>query len=127
MDLAKHFYVPLYRSYEPETSIFLVAVDGFYSPDKRPRGMRGGRDEERLITLLVWRHDGKAGSWEPSRSSGHHLGPKFFGKLTGPTQRGLPKGWALSMPPYGENISIIALGRGVKVASIADRRKFFGD
>ena len=29
LDLAKHFRVPLCNSYEPETSIFLVAIDGF--------------------------------------------------------------------------------------------------
>ena len=40
LDLAKHFRVPLCRSYEPETSIFLVAADGFYSLDRRPRDIR---------------------------------------------------------------------------------------
>ena len=48
LDLAKHYRVPLCRSYEPETSIFLVAVDGFYSPDRRPRDIREVRDEECL-------------------------------------------------------------------------------
>ena len=124
MDLAKHFCVPLCRSYEPETSIFLVAVDGFHSPHKTPMDIREVRDEERLVTLLVWRHDDEAGSWEPTQFNGHSLGPKFFGKLNGPTQRGLPKGWALSMSPSSEDISILGLGRGVKVVSIADGRRF---
>ena len=48
LDLAKHFRVPLYRSYEPETSIFFLAVGGFYSPDRRPKDIREVRDEERL-------------------------------------------------------------------------------
>ena len=48
LDLAKHFCVPLCRSYKPETSIFLVVVHGFYSPDKRPRDIREAKDEERL-------------------------------------------------------------------------------
>ena len=127
LDLAKHFCVPLCKSYEPETSIFLVAVDGFYSPDRRPRDIREVRDEERLVTLLMWRHDGKADSWEPTRSNGHCSGPKFFGRRTSPTQRGLPEGWALSMSPSGEDISILALGHGGKVASIADRRRVSGE
>ena len=92
LDLSKHFHVPLSKSYEPETSIFLVATNGFYSHDKRPRDIREVRDKERLITLLVWRHDDDAGFWEPTHSSGHRFGPKFLGKVTGPTQRGLPKG-----------------------------------
>ena len=62
LDLAKHFCVPLCRSYEPETSIFLVSVDGFYSPDRRPKDIREVRDEERLVTLLLWRHDDEASS-----------------------------------------------------------------
>ena len=60
LDLAKHFGVPLCRSYEPNTSIYLVAVDGFYSPDRRPRGIREVRDEECLVTLLPWRHNNEA-------------------------------------------------------------------
>ena len=48
LDLAKHFHVPLCRSYEPETSIFFLAANGFYSPDRRPRDIREVRDEERL-------------------------------------------------------------------------------
>ena len=48
LDLAKHFRVPLCRSYEPETSIFFLATNGFYSPDRRPKDIREGRDEERL-------------------------------------------------------------------------------
>ena len=48
LDLAKHFHVPLCTSYEPETSIFFLAANGFYSPDKRPRDIREVRDEERL-------------------------------------------------------------------------------
>ena len=40
LDLAKHFRVPLCRSYEPETSIFFLAVDGLYSLDRRPRDIR---------------------------------------------------------------------------------------
>ena len=127
LDLGKHFHVPLCRSYEPQTSIFLVAVDGFYCRDKRPRDIREVRDEERLVTLLVWRHDNKASSWEPTHSSGHRHGPKFFGKLAGPTQRDLLKGWALSMSPFGEDIFILTLGRGVKVVSIADGRRFSGE
>ena len=127
LDLAKHFHVLLCRSYERETSILLVAADGFYSPDKRLKDIREVRDEERLVTLLVWRHGGKAGSWEPTRSSNHQPGPKFFRKLTGPTQRGLPKGWALSMSPSSEDIPILALGCGVKVVYIANRRRFSGE
>ena len=84
LDLAKHFRVPLCKSYDPETSIFLVAADGFYSPDTRPRDIREVKDKERLVTLLVWGHNAEVGSWEPIRSSGH--------RPTGPTQRGLPKG-----------------------------------
>ena len=72
----------------------------------------------------MWRYNDEAGSWEPTHSSGHRPGPKFFGKLTGPTQRGLPEGWALSMSLSGEDIPILALGRGVKVVSIADGRRF---
>ena len=60
LDLAKYFRVPVCRSYEPETSIFLVATDGFYSPNKRPRDIREVRDEERFVTLLLWRHDDEA-------------------------------------------------------------------
>ena len=63
LDLAKHFRVLLCRSYEPKTSIFLVAADGFYSLDRRPRDIREVKDDERLITLLVWRYDDEAGSW----------------------------------------------------------------
>ena len=37
LDVAKHFCVPLCRSYEHETSIFLVAADKLYSPDARPK------------------------------------------------------------------------------------------
>ena len=96
LDLAKHFRVALQRPYEPETSIFLVVADGFNSPDKRHSDIREVRDEERLITLLVWRHDNKASSWEPTHSSGHRPGPKFFGKLTGPK---CTRSWALSMSP----------------------------
>ena len=48
LDLAKHFRVPLCRSYEPETSIFFLAANGFYSHDRRPRDIREVRDEERL-------------------------------------------------------------------------------
>ena len=48
LDLAKHFHVPLCRSYEPETSIFFLAVNGFYSRNRRPRDIREVRDEERL-------------------------------------------------------------------------------
>ena len=48
LDLAKHFHVLLCRSYEPETSIFFLAVNEFYSPDRRPRDIREVRDEERL-------------------------------------------------------------------------------
>ena len=65
----------------------LVAGDGFYSLDKRLRDIREVRDEERLITLLVWRHNNEASPWEPTRSGSHRPGSKFFGKLTGPTQR----------------------------------------
>ena len=74
----------------------------------------------------MWRHDDEAGSWEPTHSSAHPLSPKFFGKFTGPTQRGLPEGWALSMSPYGEDISILVLGGGAKVVAIADGRRFSG-
>ena len=48
LDLAKHFRVPLCRSYEPETSIFFLAANEFYSPDRRPRDIREVRDEEHL-------------------------------------------------------------------------------
>ena len=48
LDLAKHFCVPLCRSYEPKTSIFFLAADGFYSPDRRSKDIREVRDEERL-------------------------------------------------------------------------------
>ena len=48
LDLAKHFCVPLCRSYEPETSIFFLATNGFYSRDRRPGEVREVRDEERL-------------------------------------------------------------------------------
>ena len=48
LDLAKHFRVPLCRSYEPETSIFFLVANVFYSHDKRPRDIREVRDEERL-------------------------------------------------------------------------------
>ena len=75
----------------------------------------------------MWRHDDEAGSWETTRSSGHRPSPKFFGKFTGPTQRGLPEGWALSMSPFGEDIPMLALGRGGKVVSVADGRKFSGE
>ena len=51
LDITKHFCVPLCRSYEPKTSIFLVAADGFYSPDIRSRDIREVRDEEHLVTL----------------------------------------------------------------------------
>ena len=127
LHLAKHYRVLLCRSYEPETSILLVVVDVFYSPDRRPRDIREVRNEEGLVTLLVWKHDDEAGSWEPTHSSGHRPGPKFFRKLTGPTQRVLPEGKTLSMSPSGEDIPILALGRRVKVVSIADRRKSFGE
>ena len=75
LDIAKPYHVPLCRSYEPETSILLVAVDGFYSPNRRPMDIREVRDEERLITLSVWRHSDEAGSWKPTRSNGHCLVP----------------------------------------------------
>ena len=42
----------------------LVAAEGFYSPKKKPKDIREVRDEERLIILLVWRHDDEDGSWE---------------------------------------------------------------
>ena len=42
LDLAKHFRVPLCKSCEPETSIFFLAANGFYSPDRRPRDIREG-------------------------------------------------------------------------------------
>ena len=48
LDLAKYFRVPLCRSYEPETSIFFLAVNGFSSRNRRPRDIRELRDEERL-------------------------------------------------------------------------------
>ena len=48
LDLAKHFRVPLCRSYESEASIFFLAANGFYSPDRRPRDIRKVRDEEHL-------------------------------------------------------------------------------
>ena len=48
LDLAKHFRVPLCRSYEPENSILFLVADGFYSPDRRPKDIREVRDEERL-------------------------------------------------------------------------------
>ena len=48
LDLAKHFRLLLCRLYEPETSIFFLAANGFYSPDRRPRNIREVRDEERL-------------------------------------------------------------------------------
>ena len=48
LDLAKHFRVPLCRSYEPKTSIFFLVANGFYSPNRRPRDIREVRDEERL-------------------------------------------------------------------------------
>ena len=75
----------------------------------------------------MWRHNDEVGSWEPTRFSGHRPGPKFFGKLTSPTQRGLPEGWALPMSLSGEDIPILALGRGVKVVSFADERRFSGE
>ena len=53
--LVKYYPIPLYSSYEPKTSILLVAEDGFYSPDRRSRDIREVKDEERLVTLLVWR------------------------------------------------------------------------
>ena len=48
LDFAKHFRVPLCRLYEPETSIFFLAVNGFSSRNRRPRDIRELRDEERL-------------------------------------------------------------------------------
>ena len=48
LNLAKHFRVPLCRPYEPETSIFFLATNRFYSPDRRPKEIREVRDEERL-------------------------------------------------------------------------------
>ena len=48
LDLAKHFCVPLCRSYEPGTSIVFLAANRFYSPDRRPRDIREVRDEEHL-------------------------------------------------------------------------------
>ena len=48
LDLSKHFRLPLCKSYEPETSIFFLAANGFYSRDRRPRDIREVRDEERL-------------------------------------------------------------------------------
>ena len=48
LDPAKYFRVPLCRSYEPETSNFFLAANGFYSRDRRPRDIREVRDEERL-------------------------------------------------------------------------------
>ena len=48
LDLAKHFCVPLYRSYEPKTSIFFLAANGFFSRDRGPRDIREVRDEEHL-------------------------------------------------------------------------------
>ena len=87
-----------------------MATYRFYCPDKRPKDIREVRDGEHLITLLVWRHNDEAGSWEPTHSNGHRLGPKFFGKLTGPTQRGLPEDWALSMSPSSEDIPSLPLG-----------------
>ena len=115
---AKHYCVPLCGSYEPEASILLVAADTFYSADKRPMGIREVRNEECLDTLLVWIQDNGAASWEHTRSRGHGLVPTSPGKLTGRTQRSLPKGWALTMSPSGEDTSILALGRGVKVVPL---------
>ena len=40
---------------------------------------------------------------------------------------GLPKGWALLMSPSREDILILAIGRVVKVVSIADGRRFSGE
>ena len=48
LDLAKHFRLPLCRSYEPEAFILFLAANGFYSPDRRPSDIREVRDEERL-------------------------------------------------------------------------------
>ena len=55
LDLAKHFHVLLCRSYESETCIFFLAVDGFYSPDRRPRDIREVRDEEHLCCWWIRR------------------------------------------------------------------------
>ena len=46
LGLAKHYHVPLCRLYKPKTSIFIVAADGFYSLDGRPKDIREVRDEE---------------------------------------------------------------------------------
>ena len=82
LDLAKHYHVPLCKLYEHETSILLLAMVRFYSPGRRPKDIREVRDEERLVTLLVWGYNDEAGSWEPTPSQ-------------------------LPMSPSGEDISIL--------------------
>ena len=49
LDLAKHFHVPLRRSYEPETSIFFLTGNRFYSPDRRPRDI--GKSGMRSVSI----------------------------------------------------------------------------
>ena len=38
---------------EVSRQTFTVAIDGFYSPDRKPKDIREVRDEERLVTLLL--------------------------------------------------------------------------
>ena len=99
---------------------------------ERPRDIREVRDEERLVTLLVWRHEQRSlflGTHPFQRPS--CSGPKFFRETHWPNSEVYPKtqeftlvypkARTLSMSPSGEDISILALGRGVKVVSIVDR------
>ena len=49
LDLAKYFRVPLCRSYEPETSIFFLVANGFYSPNRRLRDI--GKSGMRSVSI----------------------------------------------------------------------------
>ena len=52
LDLAKQYYVSQCELHEPETSILLVAADGFYYPDRRPKDIREVRDEDQYVEII---------------------------------------------------------------------------
>ena len=92
LDLAKQNGVPLCMSYESETSNLVVPRNGRYSLDRRPRAVMAVRDEERFITLSVWKHEDEDSPWGATLSIGHRPNLDIMGKLTGQAHRPAPQG-----------------------------------
>ena len=91
LDLPTQYRALLCILCNPEASILAVVGGGFYSLNGMPTSVREARDEERLVTLLVWKHDNEVCSWGHNLSIGYCPGTKFFRKLTSRTQRPSPK------------------------------------